>query len=90
MSKKKSKMGHNRIAGDQLKSIVERVENLIDEKQGITDSIKDVYAEAKGNGYDTKIIQEIVRIRAQDAAERSEHLALLETYANAMGIDPFG
>jgi uncharacterized protein (UPF0335 family) len=70
----------------QLKSIVERIERLEDEKAAIGSDIKDVYAEAKGNGYDTKALRTIIRLRKQDASERAEQEAVLETYMDALGM----
>ena len=57
-----------------------------EEKASIAADIKEIYAEAKGNGFDTKVIREIVRIRKQDAAERAEHEAILELYMSALGM----
>jgi uncharacterized protein (UPF0335 family) len=74
------------VAADQLKSFVERIERLEEEKRTIADDIKDVYAEAKANGYDTKILRQVIRIRAQDKAEREEMDALLEIYMQALGM----
>lgn len=71
--------------GGQLKSILERIERLTEEKQAIADDIKDVFAEAKGNGFDTKIIRIILRRRAMDAAERAEQDALVHLYSKATG-----
>ena len=76
--------GHN--SKEQLRSIVERVERLTEEKQSIADDIKDVYAEAKGNGYDVKALRAVIRRRKQDAAELAEHEAILETYMLALGM----
>lgn len=73
------------VAADQLKSFVERIERLEEEKQTIADDIKDVYAEAKGFGYDVKILREVIRIRKQDKAEREEMEAILELYLLALG-----
>lgn len=75
-----------RFAKDQLKAIVERIERLEEEKKTISDDIKDVYAEAKGNGYDTKALRTIVRMRKQDANERAEQETILETYMQALGM----
>lgn len=72
---------------DQLKSFVERIEHLTDEKKGIADDIKDVYAEAKANGYDTKGLRAVVKLRAMDRNERQSMEAIVETYKNALGID---
>ena len=74
------------IARDQLRSIIERIERLEEEKQAIADDIKEVYAEAKGNGYDTKTLRAVVRIRKQDTAERQEQEALLDLYLAALGM----
>jgi uncharacterized protein (UPF0335 family) len=74
------------FAKDQLKAIVERIERLEEEKKTISDDIKDVYAEAKGNGYDTKALRTIVRMRKQDANERQEQETILETYMQALGM----
>jgi uncharacterized protein (UPF0335 family) len=75
-----------RFAKDQLKAIVERIEHLEEEKKAIADDIKDVYAEAKGNGYDTKALRKIIRLRKQDKNERAEEEAILETYMHALGM----
>jgi uncharacterized protein (UPF0335 family) len=74
------------FAKDQLKSIVERIERLEEEKQALADDIKEVYAEAKGNGFDTKTLRQVVRLRKQDAAERMEREALLDLYMHALGM----
>jgi uncharacterized protein (UPF0335 family) len=78
-----------RAAKDQLKSIVERVERLTEEKKALADDIRDVYAEAKGNGFDTKALRKIVQLRAMDANDRAAQQAILETYALALGMDIF-
>ncbi|MBR1221940.1 DUF2312 domain-containing protein [Bradyrhizobium sp. U87765 SZCCT0131] len=75
-----------RFAKDQLKAIVERIERLEEEKKTISDDIRDVYAEAKGNGYDVKVLRTIIRLRKQDANERQEHDTILETYMQALGM----
>jgi uncharacterized protein (UPF0335 family) len=75
-----------RFAKDQLKSIVERIERLEEEKKTISDDIRDVYAEAKGNGFDVKALRTIVRMRKQDANERAEAEQILETYMLALGM----
>ena len=75
-----------KFAKDQLKAIIERIERLEEEKKTISDDIRDVYAEAKGNGYDTKAIRTIVRMRKQDANERAEQETILETYMQALGM----
>ena len=84
--KDKSKDVAARFAKDQLKAIVERIEHLEEEKKSIADDIKDVYAEAKGNGYDVKALRTIVRMRKQDPNERAEQETILETYLQALGM----
>lgn len=74
------------IAGDQIRSIIERIERLEEEKQALADDIKEVYAEAKANGFDTKILRQVIRIRKQDSAERQEQEALLDLYLHALGM----
>lgn len=76
------------ISRDQLRSIVERIERLEEEKQAIADDIKEVYAEAKGNGFDTPTIRKVVKLRKQDTAERQEQEALLDVYLAALGMTP--
>ena len=75
-----------RFAKDQLKAFVERVERLEEEKKAIADDIRDVYAEAKGNGFDVKTLRVVVRLRKQDVNERKEQEAVLETYLHALGM----
>jgi len=74
------------IARDQIRSIIERIERLEEEKQALADDIKEVYAEAKANGFDTRILRQVVRIRKQDTAERQEQEALLDLYLHALGM----
>ncbi|RYE59952.1 MAG: DUF2312 domain-containing protein [Oxalobacteraceae bacterium] len=74
------------FAKDQLKAIIERIERLEEEKKTISDDIKDVYAEAKGNGFDTKALRTIIRMRKQDANERQEEETILEVYMQALGM----
>lgn len=78
--------GHNSVAKEQIKSIVERVERMEEEKKVISDDIRDIYAEAKGNGMDVKALRTIVRMRKQDANERAEQDAILDLYMQAMGM----
>ena len=80
-----TEIGHNSIAKDQLKSIIERVERLEEDKAAIASDIKDVYAEAKGNGYDVRALRAIVRYRKEDAQDRAEREAIFETYLAALG-----
>jgi len=81
-------MGTVGLAAEQLASIVSRIERLEEEKKNLSDDIKDVYAEAKGNGFDTKTIRTVVRLRRQDKADREEQEALLDLYLNALGMGP--
>jgi uncharacterized protein (UPF0335 family) len=82
------KLGGNAMHNtrEQLKSIVERVERLTEEKASIADDIRDIYAEAKGNGFDVKALRTIVRMRKEDANERQEAETILETYMLALGM----
>jgi len=75
-----------KFAKDQLKSIIERIERLEEEKKTISDDIRDVYAESKGNGFDVKALRQIVRLRKQDPNERQEQETILETYMQALGM----
>lgn len=75
-----------RFAKDQLKAFVERVERLEEEKKAIADDIRDVYAEAKVNGYDTNALRTVVRLRKLDVNLRREQEAVLETYMHALGM----
>lgn len=70
----------------QLKAIVERIERLAEEKQTIADDIKDVYAEAKGNGYDVAALRALIKLRKEDANKRAERETILETYMHALGM----
>lgn len=74
------------FAKGQLKAIIERIERLEEEKKTISDDIKDVYGEAKGNGFDVKVLRTIIRMRKQDADERQEQETILETYLQALGM----
>ena len=74
------------VAAGQLRSLIDRIERLTEEKQTIAEDIKDVYAEAKGNGFDTKALRTIVRMRKLDANERAEQETILETYMQALGM----
>ncbi len=79
-------MSEDNVAADQLRLFIERIERLEDEKKGIADDVKDVYAEAKSNGYDTKTMRKIVALRRMESHVRQEADALLETYRNALGL----
>ena len=79
-------MADGAVAADQLRLFIERIERLTEEKKGIADDIKDVYAEAKSNGYDPKIMRLVVRLRAMETHTRQEQDAILETYRSALGL----
>lgn len=74
------------IAAGQLRAFIERIERLETDKKDISDDIKDVYAEMKGQGYDTAAVRQIVRLRKKDAAERAEADAILDLYMQAIGM----
>jgi uncharacterized protein (UPF0335 family) len=75
-----------RFAKDQLKAVIERIERLEEEKKATSEDIRDVYAEAKGNGFDIKALRSIVRLRKLDTDERREQQEVLETYMHALGM----
>ena len=79
-------MAEGTVAADQLRLFIERIERLEEEKKGIADDVKDVYAEAKANGYDTKTMRKVVALRKLEKHARDEADALLETYRNALGL----
>jgi len=79
-------MSEGNVAADQLRLFIERIERLEEEKKGIADDVKDVYAEAKANGYDTKTMRKVVALRRMETHVRQEADALLETYRNALGL----
>lgn len=74
------------VAQDQIRAFIERIERMEEEKKAIADDLKEIYAEAKGNGFDTKVLRQLIRIRKQDASERLEQEALLELYMAALGM----
>ncbi len=79
-------MADEAVSNDQLRLFIERVERLEEEKKGIADDIRDVYAEAKSNGYDVKIMRQIVRLRKMETHDRQEMETLLEMYKAAVGL----
>jgi uncharacterized protein (UPF0335 family) len=88
-------IGHNsqatespatKFSKDLLRSVIERIERLEEQKAEIASDVRDIYSEAKGNGYDVKALRTIVRMRKQDANERAEQETILETYLQAMGM----
>jgi uncharacterized protein (UPF0335 family) len=82
-----SDIGHNSVAGDELKLLFERIERMEEEKKGVAEDIKDIYVEAKSRGYDPKIMRQIVRLRAMDTDKRKEQQSLIDVYASAIGLD---
>jgi uncharacterized protein (UPF0335 family) len=74
------------VAAGQLRAFIERVERLEEEKKTIADDIKEVFAEMKGTGFDTKAVRKIIRLRKQDQAERQEEEAILDLYMAALGM----
>ena len=85
-SEREEGMGGGRVAADELRLLIERAERLEEEKKGIADDIKDVMAEAKGRGYDSKAIRKIMSIRKKKKEEYQEEEAILETYLLALGM----
>ena len=79
-------MAEGNVAADQLRLFIERIERLEEEKKGIADDVRDVYSEAKSNGYDTKTMRKIVALRKMDKGARQEAEALLDTYKAALGL----
>ncbi len=75
-----------KVAKDQLKALVERIERLHEEKDSISDDIADVYREAKANGFDVKALRTVIRLRGEDVNTRKEHEAIVETYLHALGM----
>jgi uncharacterized protein (UPF0335 family) len=75
-------------AQQQLKSIVERIERLEDDKAGIASDIRDVFKEASHNGLDTKVLREVIRLRKLDAEDRNARMSVLDTYMHALGMTP--
>ena len=80
-------MSEGNVAADQLRQLIERVERLEEEKKGISEDISDVYLEAKANGYDGKIMRQIVRLRKMQPHDRQEMEAILQTYLAALGME---
>lgn len=81
-------MADTMVARDQLRTIIERIERLEEEKKAIADDIKDVYAEAKANGFDAKTLRKVVSLRKIESAEREEQEAMLDLYLSALGMLP--
>lgn len=77
--------GASGVAADHLKQLIERIERLEEDKQAVMEDIKEVYAEAKGEGFDTKVMRQIVRLRKMNHADRQEMEAILQLYLEALG-----
>jgi uncharacterized protein (UPF0335 family) len=75
------------VAAERLKSFIERIERLEEEKAALTSDIREIYSEAKGTGFDTKVMRQIVRLRKMEDADRQEMQAILDTYKKALGLD---
>ena len=75
------------VAGDRLRTIIERVERLEDEKKALADDIREIYSEAKAAGFDAKIIRQIVRLRKMNTNERNEMEQVLDVYKRALGME---
>ena len=80
--------GPSEIAGDQLRAIVERIEHVEEEIRELSEAKKEIYQEAKGNGFDVKILREVIRVRKQDQKERDEQESLLDVYLHAIMTPP--
>lgn len=79
-------MSAGTVTADQLRLFIERIERLEEEKKGISDDVRDVYSEAKSNGYDAKIMRQIVRLRKMNTDDRQEMEAILDVYKSALGL----
>lgn len=76
----------NIAADERLRLLIERIERLEEEKKGVSEDIRDVYAEAKAVGYDTKVMRQVIKLRKMRPDDRAEHEAVLETYKEALGL----
>ncbi len=74
------------VAGERLRSFIQRIERLEEEKKTISDDVREVYAEAKSTGFDPKIMRQVIKLRKMETADRQEQEALLETYLAALGM----
>lgn len=81
-------MNQYQISSEQLRGFIERIEKLQDEKADIAENIRDVFGEAKANGFDTKAMREVLKLRAKEAHEREEQEHLRDVYMRAMGLSP--
>ncbi|MEK9722570.1 MAG: DUF2312 domain-containing protein [Rhodospirillaceae bacterium] len=74
------------VAGDRLRTIIERIERLEEEKKALSDDIREIYAEAKGAGFDVKVLRQVIRLRKMDSSDRNEMEAILDVYKRALGM----
>jgi uncharacterized protein (UPF0335 family) len=74
------------FAKEHLRSFVERIERLEEEKKALADDIREVYSEAKGTGFDTKVMRQVIRLRKMESADRQEQEAMLDLYLSALGM----
>jgi len=79
-------MAKSGFAKEHLRSFVERIERLEEEKKALADDIKEVYSEAKGTGFDTKVMRQVIRLRKMESADRQEQEAMLDLYLSALGM----
>ena len=79
-------MAKSGFAKDQLRSFIERIERLEEEKKALADDIREVYSEAKGTGFDTKVMRQVIRLRKMESADRQEQEAMLDLYLSALGM----
>ena len=79
-------MAEDSVAQDQLRAFIERIERMEEEKEAVAADIREIYAEAKGNGFDTKVLRQVVKIRKQDHSERMEQEAILDLYLTTLGM----
>lgn len=86
MSEEGQRAPSSEIAGERLLQFIERIERMEEEKKALMDDIKEIYAEAKGTGFDVKVLRQVVRIRKMDSGDRAEQEALLDLYLSAVGI----
>jgi uncharacterized protein (UPF0335 family) len=79
-------MAKSGFAKEHLRSFIERIERLEEEKKALADDIKEVYSEAKGTGFDTKVMRQVIRLRKMESADRQEQEAMLDLYLSALGM----
>ena len=75
------------VAGDRLRTIIERIERLEEEKKALSDDVREIYSEAKGAGFDVKVVRQVVRLRKMDATDRNEMEQVLDVYKRALGME---